>query len=635
MTEKGSSTVDDFMIIQESMLKDGELPLNSIIHGDVCSVLKKLPSDSVDCVITSPPYYALRKYPDEADSVWGGDPDCEHEWELEEVSQSGGQGEKSKKQLTNKGSYFTAKQGFCKKCGAWRGQLGLEPTPSLYVEHLGLILKEIYRVLKPTGTFFLNIGDSYSGSMGKRKGWSSIANLGNKKDGTAINVSCDFDLPRKCLLCMPERVLFKCLEIGFICRNKIIWHKPNHLPESVRDRFTTTWEYVFLLTKKPKGYYFNLDAVREPYSEETLKRIERFLRHQEHFDPERHKHGDFGGQNPFEVLENVVKSAVSFNIRVRDAQKGKLEAKWGDMYKASEEEIKSYCESKSPMSYEDIKNDKESELTIGGIGRFWVWQRSKFLSDDGRENKGASPGARALLSLQDGKLKTFVRKSKCDVNSYLKEKLKAAGLSVKELAEKIGVKESTLAHYFRTDESGKALPDKGTWEAMKPILDLGDYEEFIEEEIKPAVSPVVCSKAYGIEWYGGQVRDNHDIHKTYCPKGKNPGDMWSLTTEPFKEAHFAIFPTKLVVKCILSGCPPDGIVLDPFLGSGTVAYVCELLNKKQFDKIKCELNDTARSMKFNLKFIGIEKVFDYCKMAERRIKSITHNHADLRRFYRG
>ena len=75
---------------------------------------------------------------------------------------------------------------------------------------------------------------------------------------------------------MPERILFKCLEIGFILRNKIIWHKPNHLPESVKDRFTTTWEYIYMLTKKPK-YYFNLDAVREPYDEATMERIKRFM----------------------------------------------------------------------------------------------------------------------------------------------------------------------------------------------------------------------------------------------------------------------------------------------------------------------------------------------------------------------
>jgi len=490
-----------------------------LIHGNVLEVLKVIPSESVDLIVTSPPYYALRKYPDETEIEWEDGIKC---------------------------------------------QLGLEPTPELYVEHLGLILKELYRVLKPTGVFFLNIGDSYSGDMGKRKGWSYVKGLENKKDGTAINVSAGYDLPKKCLLCIPERVLFKCLEIGFIVRNKIIWRKPNALPSSAKDRFTTTWEYIYMLVKKPKGYYFNLDAVREPYCQATIERAMRFIKNQEHFDPSKHKHGEFLGQNPYEVLENFVKSLV------RDAKEGRLEAKWGDMYKASEEEIKKYVE---------------------GID-------SKFLKNPDVET--GSLGGRVLRNLAEGKLTTKVLKRVQDVNAYLKQKLKEKGLTVKQLAEMTGMKESTIAHYFRTDLSGMAIPPKDFWEVVKPILDLDEYEKFVTEEIK-SIFP-----------YPNIL-------------GKNPGDVWDITTEQFREAHFSVFPKKLVARCIASACPPDGVVLDPFIGSGTTALVCELFNTKQFDKIsKIEtvVNlDVIKKIDWNIKCIGIDIVKDYIQMAYNRIKN--------------
>ncbi|MCD6590887.1 MAG: hypothetical protein J7K72_02855 [Candidatus Aenigmarchaeota archaeon] len=214
------------MIIYESELKKGELPINKIVQGDVLRVLKKFPDNSVDCIITSPPYWGLRFYGEQANTIWGGDPNCEHEWEFEEVSQSGGQGENSEKQLTNKGSYFTAKQGFCKKCGAWYGQLGLEPTLDMFIEHLLEITAELKRVLKPSGCMFWNHGDCYSGNMGKRSGWSYVSNLGNKKDGTAINFKPKYDFPQKCL-CLQNYILALRMiqEQGWILRNIIIWHK--------------------------------------------------------------------------------------------------------------------------------------------------------------------------------------------------------------------------------------------------------------------------------------------------------------------------------------------------------------------------------------------------------------------------
>ena len=485
-----------------------------LIHGHVVDALKQIPSDSVDCVITSPPYYGLRKYPEDANVIWGGDPNCEHEWESLETKRpnlSGGKDNPyAKEKLAIKGTDNYKEQvdyhkrvtvsSFCKKCGAWYGQLGLEPTPEMYVEHLGMIFKEVYRVLKPTGTFWLNIGDTYSGGSGHNveRINPKIARTDGKVTDSERPQRRLKGIPRKCMLCIPERVLFKCLEIGFILRNKIIWYKPNHMPSSVKDRLTNTWEYVYLLTKKQK-YYFNLDAIRVPYvtfEKERKHDIKRML-----------KYGGF--LNP-------------------------------------------------------VKIGYESKYANTLIGAF----NSKFLKSD---VKTGSPAQRTIKVLMSGKLTTKVRRAIEGLANYLRMKKKQSGYTIKELAELTGIKKTTLEHYFRNDE-WFAIPDKGAWEALKPLLGLGEYEDFVTEEIRSALP---------------------QIH----PLGKNPGDMWSINTEPFPEAHFAVFPTELVRRCMKAGCPPDGTVLDPFVGSGTTV------------KVAIELRRNV---------IGIDVVKEYIKMTMRR-----------------
>jgi DNA modification methylase len=116
----------------------------------------------------------------------------------------------------------------CINIDGWIGQHGLEPTIDLFVTHAMLWISEVMRVLRDDGVFFLNMGDSYE---------------------------------RKHELLMPHRLAIAMSDEGWICRNDIVWHKPNKLPESVKDRFSNRFEYVFMFTKNQK-YYFDLDAVR-------------------------------------------------------------------------------------------------------------------------------------------------------------------------------------------------------------------------------------------------------------------------------------------------------------------------------------------------------------------------------------
>lgn len=198
-----------------------KLIANSILCGDVLGVMKDLPDESIDCVITSPPYWQLRDY-------------------------------------------------------GWKGQWGLEPTYMEYLDNLYLLMDEIKRVLKPRGTVWVNLGDSFFGS-GNGSGQDLKEAKKNKmrKAEAAPKIANNHKknkLLHKSLTLIPHRFAIGCAKRGWIVRNDIIWAKPNSLPESVRDRFSKKHEHIFLLVKR-KDYYFDLDAVRAPYKASSIERV--------------------------------------------------------------------------------------------------------------------------------------------------------------------------------------------------------------------------------------------------------------------------------------------------------------------------------------------------------------------------
>jgi DNA modification methylase len=246
--------------------------LATVYNGDALTILKDLPDECIQMCMTSPPYWGLRNYADGANIIWG-DNHCDHEWgaDISRVDRGAAKGKTALvgNQLKEISGVSTPQGNFCLKCEAWRGQLGLEPTPELYVEHLMMIFREVKRVLKGDGSFYLNIGDTYVSGKGScfnpgggSKSWQSWndrkVNYPTGRD--APNRMCK-TIPPKCMACIPERVLFAMLNDGWILRNKVIWHKRNHMPGSQKDRFTQSWEYLYFFTKSRK-YYFDLDAVR-------------------------------------------------------------------------------------------------------------------------------------------------------------------------------------------------------------------------------------------------------------------------------------------------------------------------------------------------------------------------------------
>ncbi|GAJ20487.1 unnamed protein product, partial [marine sediment metagenome] len=136
----------------------------TIFKGHAIEVLKTLPDEYVQMAITSPPYWGLRNYAGGTDIVWGGDNQCEHQWGDTIIRRDRGKATNSEivRQPREMIGTTTPQGSFCSLCGAWCGQLGLEPTPELYVEHLMMIFREVKRVLRDDGSFYLNIGDTYA-----------------------------------------------------------------------------------------------------------------------------------------------------------------------------------------------------------------------------------------------------------------------------------------------------------------------------------------------------------------------------------------------------------------------------------------------------------------------------------------
>jgi DNA modification methylase len=196
----------------------------AIYHGDCIDVMRTLPSESVHCCVTSPPYWGLRDY-------------------------------------------------------VVSGQIGLEPTVEAFVAKMVDVFEEVRRLLRPDGTCWVNLGDSYAqqggpGFQGKngqrsdRRFTATRESVGMREIGRTPPIG----FKPKDLVGIPWRVAFAMQEAGWWLRQDIIWHKPNPMPESIRDRCTKAHEYLFLLTKSER-YYWDFEAMQEPVTGNAHRRV--------------------------------------------------------------------------------------------------------------------------------------------------------------------------------------------------------------------------------------------------------------------------------------------------------------------------------------------------------------------------
>lgn len=463
-----------------------------------------LKDKSIDCVVTSPPYWGLRDYKTEP-IIFDGLPDCEHDFNIEtEAGDLRFRGANAavgnnKNPDVNNGNGIGI---FCSKCGAWKGQLGLEPTPELFIKHLLDFFDDVRLKLRDEGNVFINLGDTYAGSgCGtndyRTEASKSINGVGKnaalyKTGGLAQKIK---SIPAKSKCLIPERFAIGMVDRGWILRNEIIWAKPNHMPESVTDRLTKAHEVIYHFVKQGK-YYYDLDAIREP-----------------------HKVCGVTGHRPMGILRQKLYPDSSYN-------------------KSDDPHLKQY--------------------------------RGKFDGNGDSESFG-SPRARTQrkpYAVQE-RTKEFVEyrlnlPNLDDLRFFLNKHRVLKDLTMDEVEQMFG---NMAAHHWF---GGECYPSPEDWIKLKDILGFdGEYDEVMTQEfIKPS-------------------------DKVNNPKGKNPGDIWYITTQPYSEAHFATFPLELVRRPILAGCPVGGTVLDPFAGSGTVGEFCRYNDR---NAILFELNPDYKKL---------------------------------------
>lgn len=424
---------------------------NKIIQGDILEILHQFPEESIDCIVTSPPYYAKRDY------------------QIEK-------------------------------------QIGLEKTLDEYIEKILAITEELKRILKPEGTFFLNLGDTYFGShqgFGLRREIKKKENLTKKevyfeKYKHTIEKpppNAKSRIPAKSMMAIPWRIAIAMIdEQNWILRNDCIWFKSNALPESVKDRFSVKHEYVFFFVKNRK-YYFNLDAVREPLTESTLKRILGAWKNSKWTNVKKFSFAHFLNQ----PIEKYTPPRILH-------QSGKEKSIIRDYF---EKERKKYLNNFVGL------NGQGGQLEFGGIN---------------------------------------------SQNSTYREKLREYAYWYFNIREK-------------HDWTNKKLIDD------KQQLIAGMQYKRLTKGLNEAFKPENLSH----------------------PFGKNPGTIWKISTAQTKLWHFAIFPMKLVERCILAGCPEKGLVLDPFIGSGTTAVVAKKLGRD---------------------FCGIDIKTEYVEMVKKRLEEV-------------
>lgn len=582
-----------------------EEPDIKIYQGHILEVLKTLDDESVNTIITSPPYWGLRDYGEDTKTIWDGDPSCEHSWDTERTSRPNQGGGKGHLQDANKGSFAVDNKDranyskFCSKCGAWYGQLGLEPTLDLYISHLLQVTAELKRVLRKDGIMFWNQGDSY-GSSPPGNSPENIKEWASKGDGLIgrkFKRYGDFQKPQgitpKCLCLQNFRLILRMVdEQGWILRNSIIWNKPNHMPSSVKDRFSNAYEPVFMLVKS-KRYWFDLDAVRVTWTDERKSDIERAIG----------KHPGYSG-------------------------------KYGNGYNAGQRDL---------LPGQGIKGQPVGDPTKGkNPGDVWnIPLSQKYLEGTGHSNRQGLNRPLDIVTIK------AYKEYQQPIAEFLKKHIKAKHKPL--LNEEFG--QHKWPHWLRTDFSGAALPGIEDWFKLKEILGFDDTFDNKIYEVQKLNIPVFQSGRNPSDVWRIPTQPFPEAHfatfpedlvkpmilagcpKSVCKKcGKARVRITKVKSFPREKGCHNPERESVIIGVGHKGRPSGpqlaqwrldnpidtigwtdcgcnagwtpGIVLDPFVGAGAVLRVAKNLGYAA---------------------IGIDIKKDYCDMSIKGIKNITPN----------
>ena len=591
-------------------------PHATLYQGDALEVLKQLPIESVDMCVTSPPYYGLREY---GTASWeGGSDKCDHLAGVHFSDKSSIRNTALVSTIKENNGKGTPYKDICGKCGATRMdlQIGLEKTPEEYVAKLVAIFREVRRVLKKEGTLWLNLGDSYaSGGSGQNFLESASRNVkvgttetlgGYGHIKTARNPH-DIGLKPKDLIGIPWRVAFALQADGWWLRQDIIWAKGvsgnirsgSVMPESVRDRFCKSHEYVFLLTKSAR-YYFDTVAVADTIDNQ-----------ESHEYNSKYENEDLQQMQIVETDREVLQEQPAERWLARDLPRLPI---------TDSEEV-----GPQVQSDREIQVERETILLFReGTESQKVIQRA--VCSDPR-TKGTIPDCR-----------TITREGSQVQGTSQKIRPKRKG-KTGEVSAGYALRQNGKGEIFQTQDGNQAqVSDQDNRLHVDNTSMAGNQDEVraslcILRESNGEIREGPCDTAI-------EGRDTHSLeHSTGLPdmqrqKGRKDftpeqggggtsfighsgykkadgtlicgnkatrRSVWLINPQPYKKAHFATYPPALVEPCILAGCPANGVVLDPFAGSGTTLAVAKTLNRKS---------------------IGIELNPDYCKLCVDRLQEI-------------
>lgn len=547
--------------------------LDEVHVGDCRALMKRMIADGVkvNCIVTSPPYWGLRDY---GTAKWvGGDPNCDHMQRVGGTgsstlgAESGGNDMSDEARARSITRSFVPYRSLCGKCGARRkdNQFGLERTWIRHVARMRGVFRLAHQLLADDGVLWLNYGDSYhstsgAGGIGHNSALNGSQEAHHEFRKALRNMnsrirSPDVNGPNRRLrqpglknkdkAGIPWRIAFALQSdplFDWWLRSDCIWHKPNPMPESVCDRPTNSHEYLFLLSKNggsPLLYRARdtLEWAKDPDLTETYETGEQ----DDEGTPIRMPR--WRGFDYYYDQEST-REPASENTHRRlaqnvEAQFGSARAnggtradrpKWVSGWQAGDG-------SHSTLDHNQARGPKDQDRAEQGLrdstkfGRGAGWRKQ----DAGQQIKG-------------DRMTGF--------NERWDRKLAEAGDGIKNNAS--------------FDEAMVVMPIDRNMRTVWSVLDDASLLTWLTEQ-----------------------PDAKGLLERFYSEARALPDVWRVPTEPFKGAHFATFPREIARRAILAGCPPGGIVFDPFMGSGTVAEVAMSLGRRF---IGCELNPESAAM---------------------------------------
>ena len=396
---------------------------------------------------------------------------------------------------------------------------------------------------------------------------------------------------------IPNRVAIALQDAGWYIRSEIIWHKPNPMPESVRDRPTSAHEKIWLITKSKK-YYYDADAIREPLASSSLARLSQDIKNQK--GSTRANGGMKSNGNmkavfgKYQTDENEKKHRQGMS-KTRGSKLVETRPKL-----PSQKEFVNYLRNKTTLK-DLVENTDIKKTTIehwfrnDEVGFAFPsvedWNKIKDLINDWTDqfnnidygltytethldeikNNPIGKNKRNVWNVKEEQYRIISDKNRPEIieyrdlpehnkiREYLSLNRKNKNITIDEIEKHFG--NQAGHHWF---EKNGSYPSKDDWLKLKKLL---GFDNTYDKQLTT------------INIKSG-LKQNH-------PLGRNKRNVWTITTKPFKDAHFATFPKDLIEPCIKAGCPEGGVVLDPFGGSGTTGIVAQSLNRQA---ILIELN---------------------------------------------